>query len=247
MDLIINTIDYIEAHLSEKLNLDRVAQALHYSKYHLHRVFSQTVGMTIHDYVQRRQLTEAAKQLVSSNKSILEIALVAGYDSQQAFTTIFKALYKKSPLQFRIERNYYPLQLRFQFDSGSIPIGKYKELATERIIKVATKDDIQSWMAFVRIVIDGFPYLHEDEHRKVLQTFIIDQRAFIMMEGGLIIGNLLISGTSGRINFLGVHPFYTKREIMELMIKMTDLANHQEIRITSFRKVIKQILVTEKR
>ena len=91
-----DTIDYIEAHLSEKMNLALVAHALHYSKYYLHRVFSQTVGMTIHDYVQRRKLTEAAKMLVFYDKSILEIALVAGYESQQAFTTIFKAMYKKS-------------------------------------------------------------------------------------------------------------------------------------------------------
>ena len=54
-------IEYIESHLDGKLDLDRVAEASHYSKYHLHRMFSDTVGMTIHDYVQRRQLTEAAK------------------------------------------------------------------------------------------------------------------------------------------------------------------------------------------
>ena len=54
-------IAYIEEHLDGKLDLDTVAEAVHYSKYHLHRMFSGTVGMTLHDYVQRRQLTEAAK------------------------------------------------------------------------------------------------------------------------------------------------------------------------------------------
>ena len=32
-------IDYIEGHLSEKLNLELVAEAVHYSKYYLHRTF----------------------------------------------------------------------------------------------------------------------------------------------------------------------------------------------------------------
>ena len=59
-------IDYIEANLDGKLDLEMVAEAVHYSKYHLHRMFTSTVGMTIHDYVQRRQLTEAAKLLVFS-------------------------------------------------------------------------------------------------------------------------------------------------------------------------------------
>lgn len=234
--LIMDTIDYIEAHLSEKMNLADVAHALHYSKYYLHRVFSQTVGMTIHDYAQRRKLTEAAKMLVFSDKSILEIALVAGYESQQAFTTIFKAMYKKSPLQYREEKDYYPLQLRFQFNHEWTQTSNNKELENLRIIKEATKDDVPSWMAFVSLVIDGFPHLQEAEHRKVLQTYIADRRAFIMIENGLIIGNMLISHINGRIDFLGVHPLYNKPEIIHLFIKMTDLANQKKVHITSFRK-----------
>ncbi len=57
-------IDFIEEHLDNKLDLETLATASHYSKYHLHRKFTDTVGMTIHDYVSRRQLTEAAKLLV---------------------------------------------------------------------------------------------------------------------------------------------------------------------------------------
>ena len=71
-----NVIDYIENHLDGRLELERIAEAVHYSKYHLHRMFTDTVGMTIHDYVQRRQLTEAAKLLVFSDKPVLEIALI---------------------------------------------------------------------------------------------------------------------------------------------------------------------------
>ena len=47
-------IGYIEDHLSGKLDLETVATAVNYSKYHLHRIFTKTVGMTMHDYVQRR-------------------------------------------------------------------------------------------------------------------------------------------------------------------------------------------------
>ena len=106
-------IDYIESHLHEKLDLETVAGAVHYSKYHLHRMFTGTTGLTIQTYVQRRQLTEAAKLLVLSDRPILEIALSAGYESQQSFTDIFKAMYKKSPNRYREEEEFYPLQLRY--------------------------------------------------------------------------------------------------------------------------------------
>lgn len=85
-------IDYIESHLDGKLELETVAEAVHYSKYHLHRLFTETVGMTIHDYVQRRQLTEAAKLLVFSDKPIIEIAFICGYESQQSFSLALDAL-----------------------------------------------------------------------------------------------------------------------------------------------------------
>ena len=48
---VITAIDYIEEHLSEKLDLDIVANAVHYSKYHLHRTFTTSVGLTMHDYI----------------------------------------------------------------------------------------------------------------------------------------------------------------------------------------------------
>ena len=104
-------IRYIEGHLNGKLELETVAAALHYSKFYLHRCFTKTVGLTVHDYVQRRQLTQAAKFLVFSRKPILEIALMSGYESQQAFTGRFKALYKMTPGDFREAEAFYPLQL----------------------------------------------------------------------------------------------------------------------------------------
>ncbi len=40
----------------------------------------------------------------------MEIALIAGYESQQAFTAVFKVMYKKTPGKYREEEEFYPLQ-----------------------------------------------------------------------------------------------------------------------------------------
>lgn len=66
--IVSQVIRYIEHHLNDKMELDTVAAELHYSKFHLHRIFTKTVGLTIHEYIQRRQLTEAAKLLIFSQK-----------------------------------------------------------------------------------------------------------------------------------------------------------------------------------
>ena len=69
--LVSQAIDYIEEHLDCRLDLETVASALHYSKYHLHRTFARKVGMTMHDYIRRRQLTEAAKRLIFSKRPVM--------------------------------------------------------------------------------------------------------------------------------------------------------------------------------
>ena len=130
-------IDYVESHLDGKLELEAVAEAVHYSKYHLHRLFTETVGMTIHDYVQRRQLTEAAKLLVFSEKPIIEIAFLCGYESQQSCSSAFKAMYKLPPAEYREKRYFYPLLLRFtlhremeavEFTMQDIRLAKKKDI-----------------------------------------------------------------------------------------------------------------------
>ena len=67
---------------SQKVYAACVGRKTHHSNSH--------IGLTIHDYAKRRQLTEAAKLLVFSAKPIIGIALMSGYESQQAFTDIFK-------------------------------------------------------------------------------------------------------------------------------------------------------------
>lgn len=73
--IVSQAVRYIEEHLHEKIDLDMVASALHYSKYHLHRIFTKTVGLTIHDYAKRRQLTEAAEFRETENFYPLQLEI----------------------------------------------------------------------------------------------------------------------------------------------------------------------------
>jgi AraC-like DNA-binding protein/predicted transcriptional regulator YdeE len=112
-------IDYIEEHLTEEISLDNLAAAAGYSQYHLHRMFTGVVGLTLHQYIKRRQLTEAAKSLIFTEKQIIQIALDAGYESQQAFSLAFKSMYKQSPQKFRNKHQFHPIQLKFEV-SGNL-------------------------------------------------------------------------------------------------------------------------------
>ena len=115
IDVISKVIDFIEEHLTtDDLNLEEIADNAKYSKYHLHRMFLDTVGCTLHQYIQKRRLTEAAWQLVYTDKSIIDIAFISGYETQQSFTLAFKRLYLKSPQVYRKRKKFWPMQLKFK-------------------------------------------------------------------------------------------------------------------------------------
>ncbi len=226
-------IDYIENNLDGKIDLETVANEIHYSKYHLHRMFTSTVGMTIHDYVQRRQLTEAAKLLVFSEKPIIEIAFICGYESQQAFSAVFKSMYKIPPAEYRDNCEFYPLQLRFTLHRNTS-----KTELTKDDICIAEKADVSAWMDLMRLVIDGYPVMDEADYLSKLITAIDEKRALVLKDNGVLIGAMAFSSQSGCIDFLGVHPQYRNKGIQKLFLEAlleTYLPN-QEICTTTYRE-----------
>jgi AraC-like DNA-binding protein len=138
IEIISKVIDFIEDSLTteENLDLDKIANTANYSKYHLHRMFSNIVGCTIHQYIQKRRLTEAARQLVYTDKSIIDISLTAGYETQQSFTLAFKRLYKESPQVYRKRQDFLPIQLKFEKQKTK-NISSYNNLIMKYEVKVA--------------------------------------------------------------------------------------------------------------
>lgn len=233
IDTIEQAINFIENNLEEKLDLETVAHALHYSKYHLHRMFTEIVGMTIHDYVLRRQLTEGAKFLVFSRRSIMDIAITCGYESQQAFTSAFKAMYKVPPAEYRELQEFYPLQLAFALQKR---VNNREWKKTD--IGFAAKQDIPAWMELVRLVIDGYPHLEEADYRQKLNLYIERRQALMMKCKNTAVGIMAFSYDTGSIEFLGIHPQYRKRGIEKLFLDklMEDILPEKDISVTTFRR-----------
>lgn len=227
-----SVIDYIETHLNEKLTLDTIAAAIHYSKYHLSRLFVDTVGLHINEYIKRRQLTEAAKLLIFSEKPIIDIALLCGYQSQQAFSSAFKSMYKAPPAEYRATHSFYPLQLRFTLEKNySHPLFSIDH------IRLANETDIPAWMNLMHLVIDGYPEMNEEDYLTQLKIGISEQRALVLKDDALLIGAMLFNRHTGSIDYWGVHPQYRNTGIHKLFIDAllhTYLPN-QDISMTTYR------------
>ena len=120
-------IDYIEDNLENEIDLDKIAENIGYSKFHLNRIFTEETGYTIYKYLQMRRLTIAAQKLVDTEKPITQIAYEAGYNSQQAFSLAFKQIYLYPPKTYRDIGVFGPKQNKISMKCRAYSgYGKYK-------------------------------------------------------------------------------------------------------------------------
>ena len=94
-------IDYIEAHLDDELSLHDVGRAAGLSPWHFQRSFKALTNETLKGYIRSRRLALACGSLVASRARIIDIALAAGYDTQESFSRAFKLHYGDTPGAYR--------------------------------------------------------------------------------------------------------------------------------------------------
>src|SRR5947208_16862050 len=85
-------VDYIQSHLAEPLDLERLAAVACFSPFHFNRLFHAWMGETLQVFVHRLRLERAAQLLVFDRlRSISEIAPECGFSSAGTFARAFKA------------------------------------------------------------------------------------------------------------------------------------------------------------
>jgi len=103
--LINKTEDYIEAHLTEKITLDNLANHLNISKYYYHHLYSDHSKETIKEFITRVKMERSAIYLVvNQDVAITEIALKYGYSDASAYNKAFKKFFGVNPTQYKKAR-----------------------------------------------------------------------------------------------------------------------------------------------
>lgn len=93
-------LNHIGTHLDQPLSLEALASMACFSPYHFHRVFTGMMGESLKEYVRRLKLERAASQLAHGG-AVTAAALDAGYESHEAFTRAFKAVFGLAPSAYR--------------------------------------------------------------------------------------------------------------------------------------------------
>ncbi len=109
-------IDFIEDHLEEDIDVKEVTQIAGVSHWHFQRMFKALTKETLKGYIRSRRLANSRLALLSSDNSILELALRAGFSSQASYTRAFQKAFAMAPGQYRDLGNSHLLLAKVKID-----------------------------------------------------------------------------------------------------------------------------------
>lgn len=98
---IFQAIAFVEDNLRQAITVADMAEAVSYSLYHFCRLFNEATHHTPFDYLMRRRLSEAALELLQTDKKIIEIALDFQFNHPETFSRAFKRMFGMQPTQLR--------------------------------------------------------------------------------------------------------------------------------------------------
>ena len=117
-------INYIEEHLCEELTPEIIAQKAAVSSFYFQKGFAMLCGMSIGEYIRGRRLSLAGREIILTDRRIIDIALDYGYDSPDSFTKAFTRFHGITPAAARRLggglRPFAPLKLKISLEGGSI-------------------------------------------------------------------------------------------------------------------------------
>ena len=93
--------DWIDAHLHEEFDLEKLAIRAGLSKFHFHRLFKQATGVSPGKYQMNARMTEARRRLRETNQSVIAIALDVGFSSASHFAQVFRRETGMTPSEYR--------------------------------------------------------------------------------------------------------------------------------------------------
>ena len=99
-----NAVQYIRESYRENLNLGQLLQLTNYSKSHFIRLFKESTGMNISEYINKYRIEKACLDLLYTNNNITEIATANGFNNIQYFSRKFKEYMKCTPKQYQKKR-----------------------------------------------------------------------------------------------------------------------------------------------
>lgn len=119
-----NALAYMEAHLTEELEIQEIAKRAYVSPFYFQRIFAALCGVGVGEYIRNRRLTLAGEELASTDAKVIDIAAKYEYDSPDSFNRAFQRFHGISPSAARKNgaslRAYAPMNIKLTLEGGNM-------------------------------------------------------------------------------------------------------------------------------
>ncbi|TGS16841.1 AraC family transcriptional regulator [Mesorhizobium sp. M2E.F.Ca.ET.209.01.1.1] len=92
---------HAEARLDQRMTLEELADVAGFSRAHFAATFKAATSMSVHEFLLRLRIQRAAKLLLGTDLSLVDISLQTGFQNQAHFTTVFKKMISTTPGRWR--------------------------------------------------------------------------------------------------------------------------------------------------
>lgn len=97
----LQVVEYVNEHLHQDIKLSDLAALVGISESHLSRRFKQSIGMTPYQYLLQQRIERAKQLLKEGDRSIMDIALLCGFNSHSHLSKQFRQLTGMTPKNYR--------------------------------------------------------------------------------------------------------------------------------------------------
>ncbi|MBB6112448.1 AraC family transcriptional regulator [Mucilaginibacter lappiensis] len=94
-------LQYIKAHLTEKLNIDALSQMAYMSKASFFRTFKHELGVSPVDYIIKERIQLAKQFMQNPYCSIADACFKAGFNNQHYFSRVFRKMVGTTPSLYK--------------------------------------------------------------------------------------------------------------------------------------------------
>lgn len=99
-------VDYVQTHYSAGVSLQPMAESLGYSKNYLCRAFKKATNMTIVNYMNHFRIGKALELIRFTDKTLIEISDMVGFNDFHYFSRVFKSVTGSSPGELRNKEKF---------------------------------------------------------------------------------------------------------------------------------------------
>lgn len=114
-EILVQTTEFIEEHLLEELNLDRISEQVNVSKFHLLRIWKGATFTGLMEYVRRRRIALSIGDLLGDGATLEFISCKYSFGCERTYSRVFKEEYGVSPARWR--RNPFPVRILDRFNA----------------------------------------------------------------------------------------------------------------------------------